>query len=159
MARVGFRGEEDFGYVFVGDPGEYDPVFDDHEPASVDEDDNTVLFIREVHNDLSDAAKRLGLGAPVIYFVDLSEYSELARYINGTNQNPNMLFDPFANPDYGEVWLSLLHELAHAYVESWGLDGQEPDEEEVVEDFAQSYDADPSFAVAELSGWAESRAE
>jgi hypothetical protein len=127
----------------------------------VDVDSSEVLGIAGIYSDVTAAAAKLGLSAPVIFFVDLREYREVARYVNGTNANPVILFDPDAHRDAlpSEDMLSLFHELGHAYVESWGLDGQEPDEEEVVEEFAQLYVTDPDMAAAELAGWAASRAE
>ena len=65
------------------------------------------------------SAKAGGINPPRIYMADLSETSDVARYVNGTQDSPIILIDPFKHADYAhEVLNSVMHELAHAVGEA-----------------------------------------
>lgn len=99
-----------------------------------------------------------------VYVRDLSA-EHLARYVGGTESEPVFVLDARAIALYAQdyrvdlktaVWVTLLHEYGHAYVESVGLhDELEPDDEEwIVEQFAQTAWEDDwrvSYALSELN--------
>jgi hypothetical protein len=93
---------------------------------------------------LAEAARGLGLAAPTIHFVKGLGGGHLARYISGTGSEPVFVLDAQSlvrgmkrhNLDVETaVGPTLRHELAHAYMESLGL--EDMDSEETVERFAE----------------------
>jgi hypothetical protein len=90
------------------------------------------------------AAQRLGLGSVRVFFTSLEDEEHVARYINGTHVEPMIAIDPkpFEKLSRGrvvpELSLTLLHELGHAFLDALGAQTFDEEEEEVVEEFAQT---------------------
>jgi hypothetical protein len=121
---------------------DYDPTWDyelDTKPAV-----RVVAVMKAAEEDLTKTAAALGLEKPRVYFVKDLEGDHLARYVNGTSSEPVFVLDAKklerAARQYKidletTVVTTLHHELAHAYLESLGLEGE--DQEEMVERFAE----------------------
>lgn len=121
---------------------DYDPSWD------YDLDDKPVVAVaaavEAAKGELENTAKALSLGAPTIYFVKGLDQNHLARYVSGTGDEPVFVVDAQviarAAVKYKlsletAVVPTLKHELAHAYLETVGVESEEM--EEIVESFAE----------------------
>jgi hypothetical protein len=120
---------------------DYDPAWDydlDFKPPLA-----VVEAVAAAREELDACAAALGLQAPVVYYVRNLE-DHLARYVNGTSSDPVFVVDAraiargakkYESTMEAAVVPTLKHELAHAYLESLGLEDFAM--EEVVEGFAE----------------------
>ena len=129
--------EEDEGYYSMGkSTSEYHPAWD-YEP-----NENPSLLSMEVYemafSKVQSLATKLGFGSIALYFIAGDRVdNHVARYINGTYKSPVIvLSDKVEQED--EALLTLFHELGHAYIDSAGIEMEEEEEEEAVEEFAHA---------------------
>jgi hypothetical protein len=158
------------GFWFIGpkETTEYHPATTgDYEPFI---DEGVVKTLRpsilEGYAQVCRAALALSMEIPVVYLADLSTVQApqsflsiecCAMYLDGSYRV--LLLDPGVHQDDpNEVQISLLHELAHGYLDTCGLGGgfhhdyeDAPlDVEDVAEEFAREFVVDPVGAVATL---------
>jgi hypothetical protein len=104
-----------------------------------------VTAVEAAKSELEKTAAALGLGMPTIHFVRGLDKRHLARYISGTSSEPVFVLDTHklargAVRNHlsleAVVVPTLKHELAHAYLETWGLESEDGTEE-LVERFAE----------------------
>lgn len=148
------------GYT-AGVSHDYNPEWDytiDKRP-----DPAVVAAVARAQAELGLAASSLGLGEARIYYVKGLDRGHLARYVNGTDAEPVFVLDSRqlvrAAAKYEldmdtALVPTLKHELAHAYLESAGVESEEA--EEVVERFASiCWDQGDEIGVEWLKGWVE----
>ena len=124
---------------------DYDPAWDydvDEKPLRA-----VVVAVEAAREELEAAAAALALQAPTIHFVrNLEDSQKLALYISGTSSAPVFVLDTRAIKHGATqydlsleamVIPTLKHELAHAYLESLGLELENSEMEEMVESFAE----------------------
>ena len=132
---------EDF-ITYVGpETNEYGYAGDDYEPAELQPDSPEVQRVEVLYSEFATAAQAIRLGEPTLWFGVNLPRDTVAMYVNGTSREPQIWIDVSQHPDDRELRLSVLHELFHAYVDSWGLSGELPYdyEEELVEEAAHLY--------------------
>jgi hypothetical protein len=115
---------------------EWDFTLDKRAPKQVKE----TVVRRMTH--VQDYLEALGVGHATVHFVVgfQDDRGHVARYINGTSSAPVFVFNARAhvNAASDEVEVSLLHEAGHAYFDSRGLSGEDPEgEEAAVEEAAR----------------------
>lgn len=159
--------EPEFGFFYLGDLSkqrtDYDPSWDyvPLTPEVIEDLNYLVPDLVYAYQTVVEAAARLRLPEPLVYLADLTAADDVAKYIYGTTQVllVDFLQHEGAPPD--ELELSLLHELAHAWLDSTGEHEQldHGQEEDAAEDFARRYTDDPEAAVERLQavGAAEPR--
>jgi len=131
----GFK--EDEGYHSMGkSTSEYHPAWD-YEP-----NENPSLLSMEVYEGAFPKAQglatKLGFGPIALYFIAGEAVEDhLARYINGTHESPVIVLSDVVEEE-DEALLTLFHELGHAYIDSAGIEMEEEEEEEAVEEFAHA---------------------
>jgi hypothetical protein len=94
--------------------------------------------------EIQQAAQELGLEAPTIWLgrIDPQRPHRVGCFLHGTSSEPALVlfcerFEHLADPRR-EILLTLLHELAHACLESFEADGH-PQEEALTEMFARRW--------------------
>ena len=125
---------DDEGYVQIGhSSSEYRPAWD-YEPPPDPPSDAAVSAFVQAHEVAEEAAELLGLDRGIaIYFVDADDLGrDVARYVDGT-YSVIVVSDVVDSEE--EAVLTVLHEVAHAYIDSTGAEVE--DEEQVVEEFAK----------------------
>lgn len=124
---------------------DYDPGWD----YEVSKKPNPAIrkLVNSILKDLEPLKKQLGFHNVYVHYIKDPDKSCLARYINGTMDNPHFVLNANSIYDsakkYGvnlgtAVETTLVHEFGHAYLEMCGIDVADHDED-VVEDFAQEY--------------------
>ena len=103
-------------------------------------------LVSSILKDLNDLKKALGFQNIQIHYIKES-HDNLARYINGTMDNPHFVINARgiynAAKKHGinlgtAIETTLVHEFGHAYLEMCGVSTQDHDED-VVEEFAREY--------------------
>ena len=102
-------------------------------------------------------APALGLNTPTLFFVEEGNFDgAVAKYVAGTSANPVIGIDHEAHVelseqpfrDMGEELLaSIAHEMAHAYLETRGVDPEDHDEDAIeafARGFADALETDPA---------------
>lgn len=170
MREQEFPEDCDCGFWFIGPAAETDhhpATSGDYEPFI----DEAVVKTRgpailKGYRTVCRAAKLLDMQVPVVYLADLSTVQApqsflsvecCAMYLDGSYRV--LLLDPAVHEEDGEIGISLLHELAHGYLDTCGLGGgfhhdyeDAPlDVEDVAEEFARDFVVNPARAIADLS--------
>jgi len=147
--------EPEFSFAYLGDPAkqrtDYDPAWDYENTTQEDIEYFGYLLsdLEHAYREVVQAAASLRLPEPIVYLGHLDD--EAAKYVNGTQQVIMLDLERHeSSPE--EILSSLLHELAHAYLESTGTneDLDYRQEEELVESFARRYEDVPARALAWL---------
>lgn len=103
-------------------------------------------LVDSILRDLDPLKKQLGFHNVYVHYIKAPS-SDLARYINGTMDNPHFVLNAkgiyAAAKKYGvnlgtAVETTLTHEFGHAYLEMNGIDTADHDEK-VVEEFAHEF--------------------
>lgn len=96
-----------------------------------------VELVKRIIVDLKKLTTALKLGNIRVSYITNDGEESLARYINGTYENPSIVIslDNFSqSKNIGrDLEMTIVHELVHAYLESRGLDTSEHDEDVVEE--------------------------
>jgi hypothetical protein len=169
VCEIEFPEDCDCGFWFIGPAAETD-----HHPATAGDyspfiDEEVIMAKRAAilngYAQACRAALALDMEIPVVYLADLSTVQApqsflsiecCAMYLDGSYRV--LLLDPAVHQEDGEIGISLLHELAHLYLDTCGLGGgfhhdyeDAPlDVEDVAEGFAREFGVDPVGAVSTL---------
>jgi hypothetical protein len=174
MREQEFPEDCDCGFWFIGPAteteyhpataGDYEPFIDE---AVVKTRGPAIL---KGYRTVCRAALALDMEIPVVYLADLSTVQApqsflsvecCAMYLDGSYRV--LLLDPAVHEEDDKIGISLLHCLAHLYLDTCGLGGGAcrdgvdlpVDPEDVAEEFARLFREAPEFAVVVLTRQAQ----